>query len=360
MSRVLLYAVLCACTLLASACSKRERSDPNAEEWADIEAMADDAQVVPAPGSATSPPPEEASEPEPDDEFAAFSRRLNTMKTVERGAGQTLLTGDKLVFDQLARVVQMDGNVLVEDDQGELRAERLMGRFSEMNQVEHIEAEGGVSIVSGDRKARADAAVYRYLEGTVQLDGQAVVSAGNNQLSGERIRFWISGARKMVCEPNALLLIAGQSGLAEADFPDEIGETEIRANRIVYDESRQQADALGGVRLRNPQLAMNCGEIHLFIKDNSEIDWIEAVSEVIIQSEDRKALADKAIYEADEGKFTLEGHPMVKQGPNVMTGDRIYFWHRTRSVLCEPNGRVLYYYDLDAQTRARFPEDLED
>jgi lipopolysaccharide export system protein LptA len=362
MRKLLLRFTLSGILLLGVSCSKRERSDPDAEEWADIEEMADAAQpVLASTNVAASDEKQHAAQPEADEAFAGFAERLKLMRSIDRASGQTLLTGDALVFDYEARTVQMDGNVLVEDDRGQLKTDRLQGRLSAENEVEHIHASGGISIVSGSRKAHAEQAVCDYLNGTVQLDGQAELFEGENRLAGERIRFWIKGNRQMICEPNALLIVAGRQGLGMDDMPDEIGDTEIRANRILYDESKRRVDVLGNVRLRNPQVAMNCSEIHLYLKDANKMDWLEAVGGVIIQSEDRKALADRATYVADEGKFTLEGQPpMVKQGRNVLTGDRITFWHKTRALLCEPNGRILYYYDLDEETQARFPKDLND
>ena len=134
--------------------------------------------------------------------------------------------------------------------------------------------------------------------------------------------------------------------------------TEIRSDRVVYHENEQWAQLDGSVRLRDPRIAMNCSEARIYLKDDNKIDWIEALSEVIIQTGDRKALADRATYHADEGKFTLEGAPKVMQGRNVMTGERIMYWHETQRMVCEPNARALLY--LDAETKARFLEDLND
>jgi len=343
-------------------CSKRERSDPDAEEWQQIQALADDAVVVPAAGN------EEASNQvtkvvsvnqAPEGEFDAFIQRLQQMKTVERGIGQTLLTGERLVFDHDRRYVRMDENVVVTDDQGTLETESLIGRFSVSNTVEYVEAQDGVVIRSDEREASADQAVYNYQNGFVRLEGHATAFEGKNRLSGERIELYIKGDRKMICEPNALLEISGVAGL-ELDGVSGAadGDTEIRADRVVYDESQAQAELTGNVRVRDSRAAMNCGMVRLFLKDDNEIDWIEATSEVIIQSEDRKALADKATYHADEGKFTLEGDPKVKQGPNIMTGDRIIFWHETRRMVCEPNARFLLY--PDEETKAKFLKDLND
>lgn len=356
MNRSLALAALACSVLLGSGCSKRDNAGATAEEWSDIQPIAE-----PVAGKAPTNEAEKAQvsgfEVDGEEaEFEALEQRLAEMKSVERSAGQTLLTGKTLVFDHQSHYVRMDGDVKVVDDEGTLETASLIGRFSVSNQIEHIEAQGGVSIVSGNRSGHAAEAVYNYASGQIQMDGQASISEGGNTLSAERIQFWIKGNRKMVCEPNALLVVSGDSSLDLGGVSGG-GETEIRADRIVYDEDHNRADLTGGVRLRDDRVAMDCGEVHLYLKDH-KIDWIEALSEVIIQTDDRKALADRATYQADEGKFTLEGSPKVMQGRNVMTGDRIIFWHETRRMVVEPNARVLLY--LDEVTKAKFLKDLND
>ena len=350
--RSLLNLTLGCLIILSSACSKREQSDPDAEEWQDIQALSDDA-VVPQKKKS------DAITKAPPGEFDAFVRRLEEMKSIVREPGQTLLTGERLVFDQDRRYVRLDQNVVVTDDQGTLETESLIGRFSASNEVEYIEAKDGVVIRSEGREAVADQAVYNYQNGFIQLEGKASVFEGQNRLSGERIQFWIKGDRKMICEPNALLEISGSSGLTlDGVSGSQEGDTEIRADSAVYDESKAMAELIGNVRVRDSRAAMNCEKVRLFLKEDNEIDWIEASSEVIIQSDDRKALADRATYHADEGKFTLEGDPKVKLGLNIMTGDRIMFWNETRRMVCEPNARVLLH--VDAETKAKFMKDLND
>jgi lipopolysaccharide export system protein LptA len=346
--------------LLSASCSKREPTDPDTAEWTDIQALADDAGMAPAVPE-TAPEPgniPQAGEIVPEDQFDEFIQRLEQMKTVERQAGETLLTGKTLNFDYDERFVRMDGQVRVVDDHGVLETESLIGRFSVSTEVKSIEAHGGVVITGDEREARAGTAFYDYLSGMVELEGFATVSARGNRLSGERIRFWMKGDRKMICEPNALLEVSGISGAAAANLPASEIATEIRADRVVYHESEQSAQLDGSVRLRDPRIAMNCSKALVYLKDDNKIDWIEALSEVIIQTGDRKALADRATYHADEGKFTLEGAPKVMQGRNVMTGERIMYWHETQRMVCEPNARALLY--LDAETEARFLEDLND
>lgn len=350
--------VLCGFVLLETGCSRRERTDPDAEEWNDIQALAAGAEVASADPESESSAPLQVGESVPEGEFDGFIQRLEQMKTVQRETGETLLTGKTLVFDYDQRFVRMDEQVMVMDDHGVLETESLMGRFSVSNEVESIEATGGVSIMSDRREARAETAVYDYLSGIVELQGLATVAEGGNQLSGERIRFWIKGDRRMICEPNALLEISGVSSAAVENLPAGDIDTEIRADRVIYDESNRLAHLDGNVRLRDPRMAMNCGEARVFLKDDNKIDWIESLSEVIIQSEDRKALAERATYHADEGKFMLEGKPKVMQGLNIITGDRITFWYETRRMVCEPNARALLY--LDEETKAKFLKDLND
>ena len=356
MIRKLSYLVLSSAFLVS--CSKREQSYPEAEEWAEIQALADDAVTVPSIGNGTTNRVPTFGNVGAG-EFKPFIQRLAAMQRVVRNTGQTLLTGERLVLDHDLRYVQMDKNVVVEDDQGILKTESLIGRFSVSNEVEFVEASGGVELVSSNRTASAQQAIYNYRSGFVQLEGKAAASDGGNRLSGERIQLWIKGDRKMICEPNALLEISGASGLElKGVAGTSVEKTEVRGDRAVYDESKGLAELIGNVRVRDPRAALNCDNLSLYLKEGTEIDWIEATGEVIIQSDETRALAKRATYKAEEGKFTLEGEPMIKQGLHVLTGDRILFWHETQRMVCEPNARALLHIPEDI--KAKFMKDLDE
>ncbi|WP_372794201.1 LptA/OstA family protein [Pontiella sp.] len=345
-------------SLTLSACTPQE--DPNVEEdeWAEIEAIA---EVVPAVSNTAVA----AVDDGPivgkvgEGEFAPFFQRLEKLQQAERKAGETLLTGKTLVLDYDRRYISMSDDVLIEDDEGSLSADTLTGRFSASNEVEFIEAEGDVELTGSNRTARADHTIYNHRSGFIKLEGMASATVEGNTLSGERIQLWVRDNRRMICEPNALLRITSTAGL---EFEGVSGGsnlvTEIRADKAMYNEAAGTAELIGNVRVRDERAAMNCEKLRLFLKDTNEIDWIEAVGGVIIQAEDRRALAARATYHADEGKFTLEGEPKVKQGLHVMTGDRILFWPEERRMVCEPNARVLLY--LDEETKAKFLKDLDE
>ena len=364
MSRLWIKLVLCGLLMSLFSCSKQEPVEADAEERASIKPLESGAVADPVVAER---PVEVVAEVPLDDtpadiprvaeeDFSGFLDRLSRMKNAERAAGETLLTGKRLVFNYEERVVQLDENVRVVDDQGMLAADSLQGRFTVSNEVDYVEAKGHVVIRSDGLEAHAGNAVYEFANGRIRLDDQATVTAGANRLSGERIQLWIKGSRKMICEPNAVLEISSAGGLALNGTASGGELTEIRADQVVYDEDGRVVDLLGHVRIRDPRVAMNSEKVQLHLKDSNEIDWIEALSEVIIQIDDRKALADRAAYYADEKKFELEGNPKVKQGKNIMTGDRITFWQETRRMVCEPNARVLLF--VDDATKAKFLKDL--
>lgn len=348
--------VLSCGALLLSSCSRREPSEADEAEWADIQPITNAADAVLS--ESTVPEQSRRVVQSEGEDYAPLIRRLKEMESLVRAPGETMITGESLVLDYERRFVRMDQDVKVVDDRGELEAETLMGRFSEDNDVELIEARKGVRIASEGRTAAAESAVYNFQSGAIQLDGNPQISEGGNRLSGEQIRFWIKGSRRMVCEPNAMLEITSPSDLKIEGLAKSGETTKIRSDRLVYDEERALAEFEGNVRLRDPRASLNSGKVSLHLKENSEIDWIEALSEVIIQSDDRKALADRATYHADEGKFTLEGDPKVMQGKNIMTGDRITFWQETQGMVCEPNTRILFY--PDEEMKAKFLKDLKD
>lgn len=349
--KVMVFAVCCS-TLLVSACSRQEQSEAEEAEWADIQPITNAAF-----GETAHQPSRRVVHSEGEDYFPLI-QRLAEMESIGRAAGETMITGESLTLNYERRFVRMDGDVKVVDDRGELMTESLMGRFSSANEVEMIEARKGVRIVSEGRVATAENATYAFESGSIELAGNARISDGKNRLSGGRVRFWIKGSRKMVCEPDALLEIADTSQLQPGSVPQGGQNAKIRSDQMVYDEDKLLVEFVGNVEIRDPRVALDCGKARLHLKESNEIDWIEALNGVIIQTDERKALAGIASYYADEGRFVLNGEPKVMAGRNIMTGDRIAFWHETQRMVCEPNARVLLY--PDEEMRAKFLMDLKD
>jgi len=328
-------------------------------------------------------------------DYAALAARLNSLAEQPRGTNETLITGDNLVFDYVRRFVRMDGHVRVENDRGKLLAGAVIGRLSESNRVELVEAEKGVLVESKDGKAVAMNASYYVPSGEIRMSGGAKVAKGDNVLSGGTIRFWLKAGRQMICEPEARLVIRNPESLgidvktlqdaggssqvqpekSERKKPILVGEMKISADRLVYDEGQQYAQFNGNVKVRDPRVSLDCENLRLHLKEDNNIDWIEAQSKVIIQIDERetakgsekhadkatkviKAMADTAKYFVEEGKFVLEGNPQIGEGPNIMTGERITFWRDEQRMVCEPRARILIY--PTEEMRQRFLKDLKE
>ena len=413
--------MLLAGVLVVSGCSKREeRSAREEAEWNKIQPLEHGKGGV---GVSTNVATKAVVQSKSED-YAGLIARMKQMQGITRRKGQALLTGEGLILNYKNRVVRMDGDVKVVDDRGVLRSESLTGRFTEKNEVEIIEARRNVRITSEDRVARAEKAEYMVATGAIELEGRASISDPTHLIKGERIFFWMKGSRRMICEPNAYLMMRGTSGLAQTPQVSSKTNatarvTEVWANRVSFDEAKELVEMEGNVRLRDKQAAMNCGMVrifllgtnqidrieardevnawsglrkmradravyqsatqdivlngnvrvsnaqatmdcgmvHIYLKGTNEIDWIEAKDDVIIQSGERRALAGKASYYAKEGKVVLEEDPKMKQGKNIMMGDRITFWPDNRRMVCEPNARLLLY--PDEKTKLKLMKDLK-
>jgi lipopolysaccharide export system protein LptA len=359
--RLLSKILLCG-VLALTACSKRERSKADDSEWADIQPLTEELVEVAVSEKPIAPSSPEIEtllvQPAPQENYSPLVERLAAMQKIGRASGEVLITGESLTFDYERRFVRMDQEVKVVDDRGELETETLMGRFSADNKIEMIEVSDGVKINSDGRKAVAENGTYVFSSGAIELAGNPQLTEGLNVLSGDRIKFWINGQQRMVCEPNARLLIPSVSASENGVVSAAGDRTEIRSDRLVYDKDLALAEFDGNVHVRDPKAALDSDKVLLHLKENTQIDWIEAHSEVIIQTQNRKALADRASYYAEDKKFVLDGNPKVQEGRNIMTGDRITFWQESGRVVCEPNARILFH--PDEGLRSKFLKDLKE
>lgn len=345
-------------------CGDRDRLLDEADQaWEDFETVSENAQAIQSGAAVPLEDVREAVDPA-QLRYKELASRLGVLKSRPREVTETLFTGKTLLLDYQRHVVRMDGHVMVEDDRGELEAEALTGRFSVSNQIELIEASDEVEVRSEGRVANGDTATYVYADGMIQLDGSAQVVGAGSRMTGDRIRFWVRENRRVICSPNAYLELSNAEQLSQNDAeetpqPETTNRvTRVTAERIIFDENKRQALIEGDVVVRDPRAAINCGKVKIYLKENNELDWLEAQSDVIVQSGERKALAEQIRYYAGEEKFVLEGHPMISEGQNVMAGDRITYWRLEDRLVCEPNAKVVFHLDDDA--RKRMQQDLRE
>ncbi len=121
-------------------------------------------------------------------------------------AEATVITSERLTFDQGEQMALFEGNVVVRDPALRMRADRLTVRFDARNQAETIEAEGRVIIQQEETTAWAQNASYEVESGKIFLEGQPRIRRGRDILEGDTITFW-RDTNKMICEPRARLVL---------------------------------------------------------------------------------------------------------------------------------------------------------
>ncbi len=131
-------------------------------------------------------------------------------------AEATVITSERLTFDQTHQYALFEENVEVVDASMRMTADRLTVFFDENNQAEMIEAVGNVVMEQEDTTAWARKATYRVEEGTIFLEGSPRIQRGRDMLEGDTITFWREDNR-MICEPRARLVL----------FPDEGGSRDF-------------------------------------------------------------------------------------------------------------------------------------
>lgn len=128
-------------------------------------------------------------------------------RSLEASADATVVTADKLTFDYIKKFALFENNVVVNDPRLQLSANRLTIIFTEDGGAQTIKAEGKVLLTQGDKKARADVAVYEVATGRIVLSGgPPQVMQGRNILEGEVITFW-RDQQRLECKPRARLVV---------------------------------------------------------------------------------------------------------------------------------------------------------
>ena len=139
------------------------------------------------------------------------------VKSATRGedTNSTVVTSNRLKFDQQKRQAVFEENVVVMDSKVKILADCLKVFFTEDNKVEQIEAEGHVTIIRNDLKATGEKATYDIKAGKMQLVGNPMIHRNQDKLTGTTITLWRE-SKRILCEPNARLVIASEQDMSRS------------------------------------------------------------------------------------------------------------------------------------------------
>ena len=139
-------------------------------------------------------------------------KKAEKKKTIPAAGRESVITADKIEFDNKEGVILFDENVLVDDEQFMLRSERLLVFMVGTNDVKQIMAIGSVVITNENRSASCDKAVYTRANGQIVMTGNAKLQqagAKGGAVQGERITFWLDDERMEVSKGSRVVLPPG-------------------------------------------------------------------------------------------------------------------------------------------------------
>lgn len=109
------------------------------------------------------------------------------------------ITAQQLEVLQQQRQSIFTGDVVAKQGEMTLSAEKLIVFLQQdQDQIERLEAIGGVRVVQFDRIATAEKAVFYQLEERLVLSGNAEVTQGQNKISGDEITLYLKENRSLV------------------------------------------------------------------------------------------------------------------------------------------------------------------
>jgi lipopolysaccharide export system protein LptA len=102
------------------------------------------------------------------------------------------ITSDRLDLDQAAGSAVFTGGVKVGQGALRLAADRVEVFYDEASteptgKVQRMVATGNVTLANGTEAAEADHAVYEVAAGTIAMDGNVLLTQGQNALSSEKL-----------------------------------------------------------------------------------------------------------------------------------------------------------------------------
>lgn len=117
----------------------------------------------------------------------------------ELGSRPIDVTADRVTADSVRNTVTFEGNVVAQQADVTLHADRLQADYSrEAGAIDRIEATGNVRFVQEGREARSTRATFYNLEQRIVLSGGATLRQGQNTVQGETATIFLRENRSVV------------------------------------------------------------------------------------------------------------------------------------------------------------------
>src|SRR5210317_2156296 len=130
----------------------------------------------------------------------------------------------------------------------------------------------------------------------------------------------------------AALLLCGMAFAGE----QKKATTKITSDRLDFDYKRMVAVFSGNVVAVDPEVRITTDKLTMAFGDDQQIKLVTCSGKVRVSYQDKKASADKAVYQARKGEVELLGNAKLTRGSDTVIGDRIVFNLHNETMICEP------------------------
>ena len=141
--------------------------------------------------------------------------------------------------------------------------------------------------------------------------------------------------------------------------------TEISSDTMDFDVEKRTAVFLGNVLVVDDKLRLNSDKMIVQFDENNKLKNIEALGNVVIDSDGNIAESGKAVYDLLDGTVVLSIDPILMQGDNRVVGaEKIIFSRKTEKFITEGGSPHIIFYESDTESKFsdlfKKPEKKED
>ncbi len=111
-------------------------------------------------------------------------------------------------------------------------------------------------------------------------------------------------------------------GMTSSRAPIDIASDSVEAN-----QKQNSVTFKGNVVAKQEEMTLYTNTLVItYDSDTKKIKEIVAIGNVKIVQLDRRATSQKAMFHQDENKVVLEGEAVVREGENIIRGERVIFY----------------------------------
>jgi lipopolysaccharide transport protein LptA len=165
---------------------------------------------LPALSANTNKPTFSLAQPKKRGGGTSFLNRANTSTNTPQR--ETVITSDKIDFDNREGVVLFDENVFVDDPQFSMRSDRLLIFMEGTNDVSQVMSIGNVVFSNEMRSATCDKAIYTRKDGQIVMTGDVRLKTEGEtagEVRGEKVVIWLDDERVEVLKGAKITLPPG-------------------------------------------------------------------------------------------------------------------------------------------------------